>query len=59
LDDDRARQLLDLAQTSSLGQTFITSTERERFIRSLDLREADNAMYEATNGTVVRSVSNS
>jgi DNA replication and repair protein RecF len=59
LDDDRARQLLELAQTGSLGQTFITSTERERFIRSLDLREADNAMYEATNGTVVRSVSNS
>src|SRR5207249_4111579 len=52
LDDERARQLLELAQTGSLGQTFITSTERERFSRSLNLARGDNKMFEAANGAM-------
>jgi len=52
LDDDRAHQLLDLAASEELGQTFITSTERSRFEKKLDFSSGDHAFFEVSSGTV-------
>jgi DNA replication and repair protein RecF len=53
LDDERAAQLLHLAASGKLGQTFITSTERVRFEKTLDFASGDHAMFLVENGGVI------
>ncbi len=52
LDEERAHQLLDLAESGKLGQTFITSTEKSRFEKKLDFGEGGNRMYQIRDGEV-------
>ncbi len=52
LDHDRARMLLELALTGNLGQTFITSTERERFETLLGQHSEHHRILSIEPGTV-------
>lgn len=45
LDDDRARAVLSLAASGALGQTFITTTEAQRFERELGAMNGANKLF--------------
>lgn len=51
LDEERAIRTLDLAASGELGQTFITSTERERF-RSLLGHSEDHRIFAVEQGAI-------
>ena len=51
LDEHRAARLLNLAEQGKFGQTFITSTDRRLFEKSLDLSGAQNRMFDLTGQT--------
>ncbi len=53
LDDERAAQLLHHAASGTLGQTFITSTDRPRFEKELHFGSGDHAMFVVENGKVM------
>ncbi len=52
LDHDRARTVLELASSGELGQTFITSTERERFAAMLGQKSPDQRILSIERGMV-------
>lgn len=52
LDKRRAHQLLELASTGDLGQTFITSTDREVFEAAIDFATGYHSLYLVDSGTV-------
>ncbi len=52
LDRERARTMLELAMSGELGQTFITSTERERFESLLGLSSNDHRILSIERGSV-------
>ena len=54
LDEHRAHQLLELAESGRLGQTFITSTERHRFLTKLDFIKRPHKMFIVENGRIVQ-----
>jgi DNA replication and repair protein RecF len=52
LDHERAKTLLELASSGELGQTFISSTERERFESLLGLHSDDHRILSIERGTI-------
>ena len=52
LDEQRARQFLELAQAGDLGQTFITSTEESRFESMLGISNSANRIIHLRRGVV-------
>ncbi len=52
LDHDRARTMLELAMSGELGQTFISSTERERFESLLGQRSSHHRIISIERGLV-------
>jgi DNA replication and repair protein RecF len=52
LDDDRAAQLLSLAASGDFGQTFISSTERSRFEKTIKFDNAEHRIFDLENGLV-------
>jgi DNA replication and repair protein RecF len=56
LDEHRAYQLLDLAESGHLGQTFITSTERHRFEAKLNFKHGPHKMFVVENGSIHETV---
>jgi DNA replication and repair protein RecF len=59
LDQTRAGKLLELAESGDFGQTFITSTDRAIFERSLSFGKrigndasSDHRLFEVTDGTI-------
>jgi DNA replication and repair protein RecF len=55
LDELRAHQLLDLAESGHFGQTFITSTDGQRFRNKLDLSN-ENRMFIVEMGHIQETV---
>ncbi|HWF44942.1 MAG TPA: DNA replication/repair protein RecF [Candidatus Kapabacteria bacterium] len=55
LDELRAHQLLDLAESGHFGQTFITSTDRQRFRNKLDFSK-ENRMFIVESGHIQETV---
>ncbi|HEY3873929.1 MAG TPA: DNA replication and repair protein RecF [Candidatus Kapabacteria bacterium] len=53
LDEERARRLLELASSGELGQTFISSTERERFQTLLGTNREDHRIFSIERGGVL------
>ncbi len=53
LDRDRAAKLLALTESGGFGQTFITSTDRSIFERSLNFSTGDHKLWEVTSGQVI------
>ena len=56
LDEHRAHQLLDLAESGHLGQTFVTSTERHRFEAKLNFAQGPHKMFVVENGSIHETV---
>ncbi len=52
LDHDRAKTLLELAMSGELGQTFISSTERERFEQLLGVQSGGNCILSIERGAI-------
>lgn len=49
LDDDRAKQLLSLAASGDFGQTFISSTERSRFEKTIRFENNEHRIFDLEN----------
>lgn len=52
LDEERARQLLELARSAELGQTFITSTEQTRFESLIGSAGRDHRIFRMAPGVI-------
>jgi recombinational DNA repair ATPase RecF len=52
LDHDRAKTMLELAMSGELGQTFISSTERERFETLLGQSSGNHRIISVERGGI-------